>query len=136
MHSQYKPRFLGASELLPGDAKKGKDEPGAKSDPKKKRKKLMKLSIAELKALVAHPEVVEWHDVSSSDPPLLVKIKAQRNIVPVPSHWMLKREYLSSKRGIEKPPFKLPDFIEATGIGEMRQAYQEKVSVILPAPVS
>jgi hypothetical protein len=47
--------------------------------------------------------------------------------VPVPRHWSQKRKYLQGKRGLEKPPFKLPDFIEATGIGEMRQAYQEKV---------
>jgi splicing factor 3B subunit 2 len=93
---------------------------------KKKRKKLNKLSIAELKALVKNPEVVEWHDVSSSDPRLLVQIKAQRNIVPVPSHWALKREYLSSKRGVEKPPFKLPQFIAETGITEMRDAVLEK----------
>jgi splicing factor 3B subunit 2 len=93
---------------------------------KKKRKKLNKLSIAELKALVRNPEVVEWHDVSSSDPRLLVQIKAQRNIVPVPGHWSLKREYLSSKRGIEKPPFKLPKFIADTGITEMRDAVLEK----------
>ncbi|KAK0634779.1 hypothetical protein B0T17DRAFT_611740 [Bombardia bombarda] len=93
---------------------------------KKKRKKLNKLSIAELKALVQNPEVVEWQDVSSSDPRLLVQIKAQRNIVPVPSHWALKREYLSSKRGIEKPPFKLPKFIADTGITEMRDAVLEK----------
>ncbi|KAL1883042.1 hypothetical protein VTK73DRAFT_117 [Phialemonium thermophilum] len=93
---------------------------------KKKRKKLNKLSIAELKALVKNPEVVEWHDVSSSDPRLLVQIKAQRNIVPVPGHWSLKREYLSSKRGIEKPPFKLPQFIAETGITEMRDAVLEK----------
>jgi splicing factor 3B subunit 2 len=93
---------------------------------KKKRKKLNKLSIAELKALVRNPEVVEWHDVSSSDPRLLVQIKAQRNIVPVPGHWSLKREYLSSKRGIEKPPFKLPKFIAETGITEMRDAVLEK----------
>lgn len=93
---------------------------------KKKRKKLNKLSIAELKALVKNPEVVEWQDVSSSDPRLLVQIKAQRNIVPVPSHWSLKREYLSSKRGIEKPPFKLPKFIAETGITEMRDAVLEK----------
>lgn len=93
---------------------------------KKKRKNLNKLSIAELKALVANPEVVEWHDVSSSDPRLLVQIKAQRNIVPVPNHWSLKREYLSSKRGIEKPPFRLPKFIAETGITEMRDAVLEK----------
>ena len=28
--------------------------------------------------------------------------------VPVPVHWSAKREYLSGKRGIEKPPFQLP----------------------------
>jgi splicing factor 3B subunit 2 len=33
---------------------------------------------------------------------------------------------LQGKRGIEKPPFKLPEFIEATGISNMRQAYSEK----------
>ncbi|KAF6821345.1 splicing factor 3b [Colletotrichum sojae] len=93
---------------------------------KKKRKQLNKLSIAELKALVKIPDVVEWQDVSSSDPRLLVQIKAQRNVVPVPGHWQLKREYLSSKRGIEKPPFRLPKFIAETGITEMRDAVLEK----------
>lgn len=93
---------------------------------KKKRKQMKTLSVAELKAMVKHPEVVEWNDVFSSDPRLLVQIKAQRNVVPVPSHWSLKREYLSSKRGIEKPAFRLPDFIAATGIAEMRDAVLEK----------
>ncbi|KAK3946291.1 hypothetical protein QBC46DRAFT_369424 [Diplogelasinospora grovesii] len=102
------------------------EEAGVTTLSKKKRKKLNKLSIAELKALVRNPEVVEWQDVSSSDPRLLVQIKAQRNIVPVPGHWSLKREYLSSKRGIEKPPFKLPKFIAETGITEMRDAVLEK----------
>lgn len=93
---------------------------------KKKRKKLNTLSIAQLKALVQTPEVVDWHDVSSSDPRLLVIIKAQKNVVPVPGHWSLKREYLSSKRGVEKPPFQLPEFIAETGITEMRDAVLEK----------
>ncbi|KAF4335551.1 spliceosome associated [Fusarium beomiforme] len=93
---------------------------------KKKKKQLNTISIAELKALVKIPEVVEWQDVSSSDPRLLVQIKAQRNVVPVPTHWSLKREYLSSKRGIEKPPFRLPQFIAETGITEMRDAVLDK----------
>ncbi|POR37804.1 Splicing factor 3B subunit 2, partial [Tolypocladium paradoxum] len=93
---------------------------------KKKRKQMKTLSVAELKAMVKYPEVVEWHDVSSSDPRLLVQIKAQRNVVPVPAHWSLKREYLSSKRGIEKSAFRLPAFIADTGISEMRDAALEK----------
>jgi splicing factor 3B subunit 2 len=36
--------------------------------------------------------------------------------VPVPAHWSQKRRYLLYKRGVEKPPFKLPSFIEKTGI--------------------
>ncbi|KAH6656258.1 hypothetical protein BKA67DRAFT_551388 [Truncatella angustata] len=102
------------------------EETGPKKLSKKKRKQLNKLSVAELKALVTKPEVVEWHDTSSHDPRLLVQIKAQRNVVPVPSHWSLKREYLSSKRGIEKSAFKLPKFIADTGIAEMRDAVLEK----------
>ena len=93
---------------------------------KKKRKELSKLSVAELKALVKKPEIVEWTDTSATDPRLLVHIKSSRNVVPVPTHWSLKREYLSSKRGMEKPPFALPKFIQETGIAEMRDAVLEK----------
>ncbi|PYI12118.1 splicing factor 3b, subunit 2 [Aspergillus sclerotiicarbonarius CBS 121057] len=93
---------------------------------KRKRKELSKLSVAELKAMVRRPEIVEWTDTSAPDPRLLVHLKAHRNVVPVPSHWSLKREYLSSKRGIEKPPFALPRFIQETGISEMRDAALEK----------
>jgi splicing factor 3B subunit 2 len=93
---------------------------------KKKRKEQNKLSVAELKAMVKNPENVDWTDTSASDPRLLVHIKAYRNVVPVPSHWSLKREYLSSKRGVEKAAFALPKFIQETGIAEMRDAVLEK----------
>jgi splicing factor 3B subunit 2 len=93
---------------------------------RKQRKMQSRLSIAELKALVRKPEIVEWTDTSAPDPRLLLAIKAHRNVVPVPAHWSLKREYLSSKRGIEKQPFALPKFIADTGIAEMRDAVLEK----------
>ncbi|PSS09313.1 hypothetical protein M430DRAFT_128402 [Amorphotheca resinae ATCC 22711] len=105
------------------------DEEEESAEPKlskKKRKERDKLSVAELKALVKKPELVEWTDTSAQDPRLLVHIKSYRNVVPVPSHWSLKREYLSSKRGVEKPPFALPKFIQETGIAEMRDAVLEK----------
>lgn len=35
-------------------------------------------------------------------------------------------QYLQGKRGIEKPPFDLPDFIKKTGIMEMRSSLTEK----------
>lgn len=68
------------------------------------------------------------HDVTAQEPKLLVHLKATRNTVPVPRHWCFKRKYLQGKRGIEKPPFELPDFIKKTGIQEMREALQEKAS--------
>ena len=105
------------------------DEDGESAEQKlskKKRKERDKLSVAELKALVKKPDLVDWTDTSASDPRLLVHIKSYRNVVPVPNHWSLKREYLSSKRGVEKPPFSLPKFIQETGIAEMRDAVLEK----------
>lgn len=93
---------------------------------KRKLKKLTRLSVAELKQLVNRPDVVEMHDVTARDPKLLVQLKAHRNTVPVPRHWCFKRKYLQGKRGIEKPPFDLPEFIKKTGIMEMRAALQEK----------
>ncbi|KAF1353382.1 hypothetical protein BDV97DRAFT_375416 [Delphinella strobiligena] len=102
------------------------DEEAAPKLSKKKKKAMNQLSIAELKAIVRKPELVEWTDVNASDPRLLVAIKSQRNVVPVPTHWSLKREYLSSKRGIEKPAFALPKFIQDTGIAEMRDTVLEK----------
>lgn len=93
---------------------------------KKKLKKLTRLTVAQLKQLVMRPDVVEMHDVTARDPRLLVHLKATRNTVPVPRHWSYKRKYLQGKRGIEKAPFELPDFIKATGIEEMRAALQEK----------
>ena len=93
---------------------------------KKKRKAETKLSVAELKSLVKKPELVEWTDTASREPTLLVALRSCHNVVPVPPHWSMKREYLSSKRGIEKSQFALPKFIQETGITEMRDAVLEK----------
>lgn len=93
---------------------------------KKARKRQKRLSIPLLKQLVRRSEVVEVHDVNSADPYFLVYLKSYRNTVPVPRHWSQKRKYLQGKRGIEKPPFQLPDFIAATGISRLRDAYQQK----------
>ncbi|EPQ07172.1 Splicing factor 3B subunit 2 [Myotis brandtii] len=106
-------------------------KPEAPKLSKKKLRRMNRFTVAELKQLVARPDVVEMHDVTAQDPKLLVHLKATRNSVPVPRHWCFKRKYLQGKRGIEKPPFELPDFIKRTGIQEMREALQEKVRVWL-----
>ncbi|XP_017774411.1 PREDICTED: splicing factor 3B subunit 2 [Nicrophorus vespilloides] len=110
-------------EMEEGDDKKLEDKSKLS---KRKLKKLTRLSVAELKQLVNRPDVVEMHDVTARDPKLLVQLKAHRNTVQVPRHWCFKRKYLQGKRGIEKPPFNLPDFIKRTGIMEMRASLQDK----------
>ncbi|KAG5561591.1 hypothetical protein RHGRI_004591 [Rhododendron griersonianum] len=85
-----------------------------------------RMKIAELKQISTRPDVVEVWDATASDPKLLVFLKSYRNTVPVPRHWCQKRKFLQGKRGIEKQPFQLPDFIAATGIEKIRQAYIEK----------
>jgi splicing factor 3B subunit 2 len=92
----------------------------------KKKKELRRMKVAELKQHCAKPEVVEVWDTSASDPRLLVFLKAHRNTVPVPRHWSQKRAFLQGKRGIEKPPWELPEFIRATGIQKIRDHYAEK----------
>uniref|UniRef100_A0A2P2L7X5 Uncharacterized protein MANES_16G024600 n=2 Tax=Rhizophora mucronata TaxID=61149 RepID=A0A2P2L7X5_RHIMU len=92
----------------------------------KKKKLLRRMKIAELKQICSRPDVVEVWDATAADPKLLVFLKSYRNTVPVPRHWCQKRKFLQGKRGIEKQPFQLPDFIAATGIEKIRQAYIEK----------
>lgn len=93
---------------------------------KKKKKLLSRLSVSELKQLVARPDVVEAHDVTSSDPRLLIHLKGYRNTVPVPRHWCHVRKYLQGKRGIEKIPFQLPEYIAETGIAKIRETVLEQ----------
>jgi len=95
---------------------------------KKSRKLGVRMSVAELKTLVKRPDVVEVWDTTSIDPKLLVYLKAYRNTCSVPRHWCSKRRYMAGKRGVEKPPFKLPEYIEATGISKIRQAIMERIS--------
>eukprot|EP00301_Raphidiophrys_heterophryoidea_P007330 c12848_g6_i1.p1 GENE.c12848_g6_i1~~c12848_g6_i1.p1 ORF type:complete len:575 (-),score=147.91 c12848_g6_i1:160-1884(-) len=108
------------------DDLKDDDDDGKPKVSKRAQKRQNRLGIAELKQLVTRPDVVEVWDTTAADPRTLVFLKAYRNVVPVPRHWCQKRKYLQGKRGIEKPPFKLPAFIEATGIQKMREAYQAK----------
>lgn len=75
---------------------------------KKKLKELTRPPVSELKLNCSRPDVVEVWDVTAPDPYTLVWLKAYRNTVKVPVHWNQKRKYLSGKRAIEKPPFRLP----------------------------
>ena len=100
--------------------------PSSHSLSRRQLKEATRLSVAQLKQLTPSPSVVELHDVNSPDPALLVHLKALPNSVPVPVHWQAKRRYLSGKRGYEKLPFQLPDFIAQTGIAKIRGVQLEK----------
>ena len=89
---------------------------------RKARKALAGPLIAALKALAVRADIVEAPDVTAPDPALLVSLKSSRGAVGVPQHWTSKRRYLqgNAKRGVIKPPFELPAYIAATGIGALR----------------
>ena len=92
----------------------------------KQQRLASRMSIAALKASVARPDLVDAMDNCSPDPLLLLLCKGHRNTVQVPRHWSNKRNYLANKRGIDKQPFKLPEYIEQTGIAKIRQAVLAK----------
>jgi splicing factor 3B subunit 2 len=89
---------------------------------KRKLRESLRPSIAALKQQVKRPDLVEAHDVTAADPFFLIELKAAPGTVPVSRHWGRKRKYLQGKRGFEKPPFQLPDFIVRTGITDIRDS--------------
>lgn len=133
-------KFVRPEELMGDKTEKEEDDPsrevkkessetaesGTKTLSKKKRKLLSRLTVAQLKQLVSRPDVVEAHDTTSHDPKLLVFLKSYHNTVPVPRHWCHKRKYLAGKRGIDRPPFLLPEFIAETGIAKIRESVLEQ----------
>ncbi|VEU19336.1 DEKNAAC100665 [Brettanomyces naardenensis] len=93
---------------------------------KRQFRKKFQIPLAILKAETRHPEYVEWMDADSPDPRLLVYIKTQHNVVPIPEHWTTNRGFLASKKNtMDRPPFELPSFIQSTGILDMRDASGE-----------
>lgn len=86
----------------------------------KHRLRLKRFTIAELKSLVPQPELVDLEDCTAVDPLTLFQLRSYHNSVPVPQNWGQKRKYLQNKRGFQKPPFDLPEFIKATGIMGVR----------------
>ncbi|CCK72150.1 U2 snRNP complex subunit CUS1 KNAG_0J00670 [Huiozyma naganishii CBS 8797] len=88
---------------------------------KRQARKVAKPSLVELKAAVLHPECIEWYDCDAQYPVFAAKIKSSKNVVPVPVHWQMKRDYLSGRSLMGKRPFELPDIIKQTKIEEMRK---------------
>lgn len=92
---------------------------------RQKVRKYGRPSVAALKAVSRRPELIEPHDTDAPDPYTLAELKNARNVVPVPAHWSQKRKYLNYKKGSEVSRYRLPNYLEKTGIGKMRQAVRE-----------
>ncbi|KAH8581725.1 Cus1p U2 snRNP [Cryptosporidium sp. chipmunk genotype I] len=87
-----------------------------------------KMTVKELKEKTNHPELVEIWDTTAEDPEFLVYLKSCQGSVRIPHHWNSKRRYLQGKKGLERPPYKLPHFIEETKIAEIRALILEEES--------
>ena len=57
------------------------------------------LKVAQLKALVKRPDLVEAWDITAPDPLFLCELKTIKNTIPVPRHWNQKctYEFINSK---------------------------------------
>ena len=108
-----------------GDTDNNLDDDNNSELSKTKLKAMFRPTVAELKQRSLNPELVEAHDITGPDPDFLIYLKGIPGTVPVPRHWGRKRKYLQGKRGVEKPPFALPDFIVKTGICDVRDATAE-----------
>lgn len=116
-----------AEELPPMVEEVDEEDNNNKDQPLSKRKlrKTSKPTLYELKKAVPYPQVIEWYDCDSRYPYLQASIKSSKNMVPVPSHWQNKKEYLSGRSLLEKRPFELPEIIKETDIEQMRQVMPE-----------
>ncbi|GFV19270.1 uncharacterized protein TNCV_1475561 [Trichonephila clavipes] len=76
--------------------------------PKRKCKNLSRRTVAELQQKV--------------------NLKASSNIVLIPQHWSLRREYSQDKSGIGKLAWKLSDFIKRDGTVKIRRSSRENRS--------
>ncbi|KAL6573958.1 hypothetical protein OROHE_001500 [Orobanche hederae] len=99
----------------------------------KKKKLQRRMKIAELKQISTRPDVVESMGCNCIRPKAagISKIISgycccTAALVPEKEIFIVGAAVALGKRGIEKQPFQLPDFIAATGIEKIRQAYIEK----------
>lgn len=116
---------IGNDDKISSEEKEANEYEDESAISKRKLRDMSRPTVAELKNRVDRADLVEAHDVTSKDPDFLLFLKSVRSTVSVPRHWGRKRKYLQGKRGIEKGPFQLPDFIAKTGISEVRNAIDE-----------
>ncbi|RZC03678.1 Splicing factor 3B subunit 2 isoform B [Glycine soja] len=88
----------------------------------KKKKLQRQMKIAELKQIFSRPDVVEGSGCGNHQA-WTCRCLAMSILDSIFIYFSLW--FLLGKRGIEKPPFQLPDFIAATGIEKIRQVFHD-----------
>jgi splicing factor 3B subunit 2 len=91
----------------------------------KEIQKLNRLSVAMLKQLVPNQELVEWFDVSSTDPTYSYFVLKACKILPR-AYPLVSRENTLLQSVVVKATYELPDYIKSTGIMELRSYTRDK----------
>jgi hypothetical protein len=106
-----------------GGAYNADEAPDLDEDGKPSRaqlKKVLRMSVDELKLRAPNPAVVEFHDANAPEPLFLVQLKNQRHSIPAPRHWLQKSLFLSNQVDRDPSDDIVPSFIESTGVAAMR----------------
>jgi splicing factor 3B subunit 2 len=82
-------------------------------------------TITVLNLIARRAVFIESHDTNIPGRFFFAEHKNVRNNIPVPSHWSQKRHNLNFKKGSETPRYRLPKYLETSGISQMRAALQE-----------
>ena len=93
---------------------------------KKQLKQEKRNLIAQFKILARNPDLIEDYDVNSKYPYFLNYLKGYKNTVEVPKNWEHKKKQFYFHKGLFKKIYKLPDYIEKTGISKLRDPLTEK----------
>lgn len=80
-----------------------------------------KILLYQLKTVTIRPELISWYDADGKDPYFFVFLKSQVNAIQVPAHWLSNKDYLSSRKSIEKTMFQLPEYLKDTCIQNIRR---------------
>ncbi|SCU90026.1 LADA_0F01354g1_1 [Lachancea dasiensis] len=127
-HKQNDNSVNQVATLMGGNTAMGDTDNDSQAISVRKKRQQAKPTLADLKSMVIYPELIQWFDCDGPNPLLLTKIKSSKNVVSVPSHWQLKREYLSGRSVLAKKPFELPDIIRHTNIEEMRNTLPQEAT--------
>lgn len=85
-----------------------------------KKLKKNQINYNDLKIISLFPDSVEEVDATAMEPITYILFKCLKNLIKVPKHWISLKSFLSKRRGVLESTYRLPDYIESTGISKLR----------------